>query len=174
MLHLPSCIRTAIAWALMPAAFWSGVQAPECECASGEHRFFCPKMLGAGLGSEPVAQADSKLACCQRRASSEHPTKKCCAAALANVASTNDAPRRTVAPSSSDGPCGQCKAVPSSPLRITDRVEAPLADWTAGQPTIFADDHAALLALQADRRSLPPSDRLPMTDRVIVLCCLLI
>lgn len=165
--YLPHSIRSAIVWAMMPAALWSGMQAPECECASGEHRFFCLKMFAAGARAESPVRNESKHDCCAKTSPSPSPT--CCAAK-----GTDDARRVTGVQSGSSVPCGQCKAIPSSPISSTDRVEAPPADWTAWLPLGLNADQVSLIAAQGNDYCLPPSDRLPMTDRVIVLCCLLI
>ena len=160
-------VRSAIAWAMMPAALWSGMQAPECECASGEHRFFCLKMFAVGAPAESPARNESKHDCCAETLPG--PTPTCCAAKT-----TDDSRRVTGVQSDSSVPCGQCKAIPSSPISPTDRVEAPPADWTAWLPLGVNADQVSLIAAQGNDYCLPPSDRLPMTDRVIVLCCLLI
>ena len=167
MFALSHHLRSAIAWAMLPAALWSGMQVPECECASGEHRFFCLKMFAANARAESPLRHEPKHDCCSRTSTSPSPI--CCAA------KTTDASRRlTGVQSDSQVPCGQCKAIPNSPISTTDRVEAPPANWTAWLPLGVAADQAALIAVQSSDHCLPPSDRLPMTDRVIVLCCLLI
>ena len=155
---------------MMPAALWSGVQAPECECASGEHRFFCLKMFAVIAPAESPARIESQHDCCAR--TSPRPAPTCCAAKTAKT--TDDSRRVTGVQSDSSVPCGQCKAIPSSPISPTDRVETPPADWTAWLPLSVNADQASLIAAQGNDYCLPPSDRLPMTDRVIVLCCLLI
>ncbi len=152
---------------MMPAALWAGMQAPECECESGAHRFYCLKMFAANTCAELPAQNKHEQNCCSQ--SLPGPSRACCAA------KTTDASRNpTVVPSESQIPCGQCKAIPNSPISFTDRIEVPPADWTAWLPLGVAADQASLIAVQGSDRCLPPSDRLPMTDRVIVLCCLLI
>lgn len=165
--YLPHSIRSAIVWAMMPAALWSGMQAPECECASGEHRFYCLKMFAAGAPAESPVRNESKHDCCAQ--ASPIPSPTCCAAKT-----TGDARRVSGVQSDSSVPCGHCKAIPSSPISPTDRVEAPAADWTAWLPLGVNADQVSLIVSQGSDYRLPPSDRLPMTDRVIVLCCLLI
>lgn len=160
--HLPRLIRSAIAWAMMPAALWMGVQAPECECATGEHRFFCPHMLTAGFGTKKsVGSTSAQHLCCQKAA-----TESC-----SNGVTASNTPGLHT---SANGPCNHCQAVPSSTTIVDDRVEAPTIDQTPWLSLSLALDQAPLSFLLASDRLLPASDRLPMTDRVIVLCCLLI
>ena len=165
MFHLPYYLRSAIAWALVPAALWSGVQAPECVCASGEHRFFCPKMLRR-VFSESTARTEPKHACCAQKAVKQSP------ACRATASKEGTCPAGVG--STASGPCSQCKAVPSSLAYVADGVQIPSTDWTTWLSAACTVDQAYLVARQADDHCLPASDRLPMTDRVIVLCCLLI
>jgi hypothetical protein len=155
---------------MIPAAVWSGIQAPECECATGEHRFFCPHMLAAIAGStKGVADADSGDAC--RRQTVEN---SCCASAVPTSGATGPTSGATGLQNSSSGPCGQCKAVPSSTSKAVDRLEAPQLEHTAWFAPSPESDQRLLQWTQANDLRLPASDRLPMTDRVILLCCLLI
>lgn len=162
MFLLPRYLRVAVAWALMPAAVWSGVQAPECECSTGEHRFFCPHML---FGLKNPAKSDETVA-------TKH---SCCHRAAAEADRSKD-----VAPSASGlhraltNPCSRCKPVPSSTPTVTVRVDVPAHHDLAWLPATHLVDRASLVVMSANERALPASDRLPMTDRVINFCCLLI
>jgi hypothetical protein len=144
---------------MMPAALWMSVQAPECECATGEHRFFCPHMLFGATKS--AATASTQHSCCHESAA-----ESCC---------NGDVPTGPgVQKSSSSAPCSDCQAVPSATATASDRVEAPAVEHTAWLALSPAVDQASLTLVLASDRFLPASDRLPMTDRVIVFCCLLI
>jgi hypothetical protein len=170
---LPYYLRAAIAWGLIPLAFWSGVQAPLCQCASGEHHFFCPKLLGLETRSERVASAQpgknsSEKSCCAKRSTPAPAEPSCCATKgkpAENADGVQTAPAR---------PCGECQSIPASPLGLTNLVEIPSADCTIRSTVESSGDEIALLVRQGNMILLPASDRLPMTDRVIVLCQLLI
>jgi hypothetical protein len=170
---LPYYLRAAIAWGLIPLAFLSGVQAPLCRCASGEHRLFCPKLLGLETKSEPVATAhagrdSSRKSCCAKRSTPSPAEPSCCAN---SGKPTGNADGIHTAPAV---PCGECVSIPPSPPGLTKQVEAPTAEWTIGSTIDSSGDEIALLVRQGSMILLPASDRLPMTDRVIVLCQLLI
>jgi hypothetical protein len=165
-LHQP--IRSALALVLMPAAVWSGIQAPECVCSTGEHRFFCPHMMAAAVRPTTAACSTSTASSC----CSHYTRHSCCIA----TASLHDATCRDAGMQSATSapPCSHCTAVPNSTPMVLDRVEAPSTDHVEWFTPSSADDQATLAALVADDRVVPESDRLPLTDRVIVLCCLLI
>lgn len=161
-MHFSMQIRAAVVAAMMPAAIWSGVQAPECVCSNGEHRFFCPHLLSvAGSNRDDASFVNTKASCCnweKQPASCEAP-KLQCQLGLHDVANP---------------PCSHCVAVPNSTPSVVDRVEAPSMNHVEWFTPSTADDQATLAALVANDRARPASDRLPLTDRVIVLCCLLI
>lgn len=161
MYSLPHYLRACIAWALMPAAFWSGMQAPECECRTGEHRFYCPYMLGVAANATPVEAKKPVHSCCHRT-SAKHQSSS-------DVATKQPGMHR-----SADSPCGHCTAVPSSFSTVTNRVEVPNYEdvvWFALSLTV---DQAGLGLALANHRPTPFSDRLPTTDCVVDLCRLLI
>jgi hypothetical protein len=151
----------------MPAAFWAGVQAPECECSTGEHRFFCPHHL-LGLGSQPVG--DSNLS---NQSADQGPKHSCCRKAAVERTTVARTAHPAVGKSVS-GPCSHCKAVPnSSPTKVV-RVELPRDVQVAWYAPGLSTDQKALAELQANEHRRPPSDRLPTTDGVVDLCRLLI
>ena len=172
MWQLSRRIRSIIVYAvMMPGALWAGVQAPECECASGEHRFFCPMMIGAprSISSKTLAAhgIEPRRSCCTRLSPSSTPLRSCCASkAISSASSTLNV--------SSPQSCGQCRAIPHQPPVLGDRVDAPSLQQEASLQLSNASDQVSLAQRFANSYRTPPSDRLPKTDRVIVLCCLLI
>ena len=167
MLYFSRQIRSVIVWfAMMPAALLAGMQLPECECATGEHRFFCTRMFEPTLPATSAVQSGTKLSCCAKQSSNQPKAAACCTA-------KSEAGGKCLVSNTSSEPCSQCKAIPSSPTNILERVSVPAADWITWLPLGYSADQESLIALQGNERLLPASDRLPMTDRVIVLCCLL-
>ena len=148
----------------MPAAFWSGMQAPECECASGEHRFFCGHLFAA-FRSEPTATARSVSSCCATHGAT---VATCSAAESSSDGSTG------VSSSAVSGPCNSCRAIPSSPLQVGERSEALSQNQTEQLLSSLNQDQVSLALVLASECGLPASDLLPMTDRVIVFRRLLI
>lgn len=158
MFDLPRSIRSAIVWVMMPAALWMNAQAPECKCAACEHRSFCPHMI---FGSK------NSFACSAKQ-------RSCCRSSVRRSSGADAAPiGGTGLQQASSGPCCCCQAIPNSTVTVSDRVEAPAVQRAVWISFNQAVDQAPLtLALTRNRLS-PVSDRLPMTDRVIVLCRLL-
>lgn len=166
MFSLAHSFRTAIVWIMMPAAFWSGLQAPECECASGEHRFFCGRLFAA-FRSEPTVttRSVSSSSCCATHGA----TIATCSAADASPAGSSG-----VSSSAVSGPCNSCRAIPSSPLQVGERSEASSQNQTEQLLPSLNQDQVSLALILASEYGLPASDLLPMTDRVIVFRRLLI
>ena len=161
---LAHSFRTAIVWIMMPAALWSGMQAPECECASGEHRFFCGNLFTA-FRSEPTTTARSMPSCCATHV----------ATATASLAADSSPDGMSgVSSSAVTGPCNSCRAIPSSPLKIGDRSETPSQNRTDRLLSSMHADQISLALVLGSEYGLPSSDLLPMTDRVIVFRRLLI
>ena len=169
MLYLPRRIRSAIVWLfMMPAALWAGLQAPECECATGEHRYFCPRMFGATTPVASSALPKPPKNCCSKSAEKQARVVSYCAASKAT-------------PRGSSGmradlsePCSQCKAVPSSPLVLSDSVKVPTAEHTAWLPLSSTNEQVSHTRNLANALRSLASDQLPTIDRVVVQCRLLI
>lgn len=156
--HLPRSIRSAIVWAVMPAALWMSVQAPECRCATCEHRSSCPHMIFGSKNS--FAYASKQRSCCR-----------------SSVRQSSGADATPIGgpglQQASSGPCCCCQAIPNLTVTVSDRVEAPAVQRAVWISLNQAVDQAPLNLALADGRLLPPSGRLPTTDRVILLCRLL-
>lgn len=153
---------------MMPLALWAGMAPPECECADGQHRFYCPGALNVVTKVSP----DSKHACCLPKrccqaAADKTVAKSCCRADQASGGNTPGS-------RASGLPCGHCKSIPSSALALNKAVSLPELDRAA----FFVA--AIFTAVSIDTVSptwsanLEPIETGPPLDRVIVFRCLLI
>ena len=161
MLFVIRNIRAAITWVMMPLALWSGLQAPECECTNGEHRFFCSRMLAAVRPAIGTAKVAPQHLCCS-------PT------ALKADEAKADSGQSGLRSTSESGPCGHCKAIISSPLATGQVVALPSLERSTWLPVnLVLTDANSVLSYRHNGR-LQPSECWPSADRVIVYCSLLI
>ncbi len=145
----------------MPLALLAGMSLPECECANGQHRFFCRGALGiaARVQTTPMTSGHD---CC--------PASKCCVTAV-KCCCCGDSSSGTPGPKE---PCGGCKSVPRSVLTVGEILRIP----ELGSTVFFL---CAFMSLPSVESIVPNwamfPERIetgPPLDRVIVFRCLLI
>jgi hypothetical protein len=93
---------------MMPLALWAGIQAPECECPDGTHRFFCTSALEGG---SPRPLSGVKTAGAGRRSC-------CMGGRVADRA----------AESGAHAPCKHCRTVPRASFMAIPGPAAPTGD----------------------------------------------
>jgi len=164
VLRLLRQFRVAVAWAMVPMAMWAGMRVPECQCANGEHRLFCPGALGIHLTQRVAhpAAAPASRACCQANNCSEGrgDEASCC-----NQPGASDSP--------SNSPCGHCQPVPAASATVTGSVAVPALDSAFFVAVVESGLSAFALSPMSARVEMPIETGPPL-DRVIVFHCLTI